>query len=569
MNEFVNECGPPEPEIKKGPGISLVWLIPILTALIGGWLVIKTLSEKGPQIEITFKTAEGIEAGKTKVKFKDIEIGVVSRVAFSNDFSSVVLFVSMDKGTETFLGRGTRFWVVKPRLSLRGASGLGTLLSGSHIEIEPGVGDLQTRFNGLDRPPVVKGEVSGTKIMLVTRHLGSVDSGSPIYYQGILAGEVMGWELGSDKKSIFIHAFIKAPYNSLVRGNTRFWNISGVNLSMDANGFSLKTESLESLLYGGIAFETPEVREPEPVDVSGLAFTLYNDREQVARSEFIKKLTCVLFFEGSVRGLAPDAPVEFKGIKVGEVKQIRLKFNREKGVFQIPVLVELEPGRFLTDPDQGEIDLRQALDDLVKRGLKARLQTGSLLTGQLFVELDMHPDAPIHLMGDGMDYPELPTLPAQMDQLLTSVKTILAKMEGMDFDKLSAELLGTLTGARKVMDHAGRIVGKPELENAVTDFASAVSSLKLMLQKLDQRAEPIAMNLENAISAGQKALEKTEQTMGLLGQAMDPGAPLQFHLIELSGELSETARSIRSLVDMLERNPDSLIFGKPSPKDGN
>ena len=569
MSEFGNECGPPEPEIKRGPGLSLVWLIPALTALIGGWLVIKTLSEKGPQIEITFKTAEGIEAGKTKVKFKEIEIGVVSRVAFSNDFSSVVLYVSMDKGTEKFLGRGTRFWVVKPRLSLRGASGLGTLFSGSHIEIEPGVGDLQNRFNGLDRPPVVKGEVSGTKIMLVTRYLGSVDSGSPIYYQGILAGEVMGWELGSDKKSIFIHAFIKAPYNSLVRGNTRFWNISGVNLSMDANGLSLKTESLESLLYGGIAFETPEIREPVPTDVSGLAFTLYDDKDQVARSEFIKKLTCVLFFEGSVRGLKPDAPVEFKGIKVGEVKQIRLKFNREKQIFQIPVLVELEPERFLTDPDDGQVDLRLALDDLVARGLKARLQTGSLLTGQLFVELDMHPDAPIRLRGDDLEYPELPTLPAQMDQLVTSVRSILTKMEGMDFDQIGTELLSTLSGARKVMDHTGKIVGKPELSTAVTDFAAALSYLKAMLQKLDRRVEPIAANLEHAISAGHHALEKTEQTMGLLGQALDPGAPLQFHLIELSGELSETARSIRTLVDMLERNPDSLIFGKPSPAEEN
>ena len=563
MNETLNECGPPQPEIKKDLGVSLVWLIPLITALIGGWLVVKTLSEKGPRIEISFKTAEGIETGKTKVKFKEIEIGVVSRVAFSNDFSSVVLFVDMDKGTDHFLGRGTRFWVVKPRLTLRGASGLGTLLSGAYIEIEPGEGDPQTRFNGLDRPPVVKGEISGSKLMLVARHLGSLDTGSPIYYQGILAGEVLGWELGNDQKSIFVHAFVKAPYNRLVRGNTRFWNISGVNLTMDADGFSLKTHSLESLLYGGIAFETPETREPVSEDISELAFTLYDSKEQVAQSQFLKRLTCVLYFDGSVRGLAPDAPVEFKGIRVGRVKEIRLAFNREKGIFQIPVLVELEPERFLSDADPQTPDLREELDHLIHLGLRARLQTGSLLTGQLFVALDMHPEAPVRLQGGNLAYPELPTLPAQMAQMVASVETILGKMEAMDFDRISSELLGVITGARKVVNQAGKVVGKPEMQAAVTDFTQSLSTLRQILQKVDQRVEPIAVNLENAIRAGHMALEKTRTTMTLLDQALDPGAPLQFNLIELSGELSETARSIRALVDMLERDPDSLIFGKP------
>ncbi len=309
--------GPPEPIIKASSGISMVWLIPLITALIGGWLIIKTISEQGPQIEVTFQTAEGIEAGKTKIKYKDIDIGVVEGVEFSTDFSKVILKISMDKGVEAFLKRGTRFWVVKPRLSLRGASGLGTLLSGSHIELEPGQGELQTHFEGLDKPPVVKADVAGTKIMLLAERLSSIDTGSPIYYQGILAGEILGWELGNDRKSIFIHAFVKAPYNKLVKSNTRFWNISGVDLSMGADGITVHTESLQSLLYGGIAFETPETREGIKKNVDGLAFTLYENYESIHDTSFVKKLTCVLFFEGSVRGLKKDAPVEFKGIEWG------------------------------------------------------------------------------------------------------------------------------------------------------------------------------------------------------------------------------------------------------------
>ncbi|MBC8463955.1 MAG: MCE family protein, partial [Deltaproteobacteria bacterium] len=217
----------PLPRIKKKSGPSVVWLIPLITALIGSWLIFKTLSEKGPEITITFKTAEGIEAGKTKIKYKEIEIGVVDSVHFSHAFPHVIVKASMEKESASFLNRDTRFWVVKPRLSLRGATGLGTLLSGAYIEIEPGQGAPQKSFVGLAVPPVVKADVAGIKIVLLARKLGSIDAGSPIYYQGILAGEVNGWELGNDRKSIFIYAFIKAPFNELVQGNTRFWNVSG------------------------------------------------------------------------------------------------------------------------------------------------------------------------------------------------------------------------------------------------------------------------------------------------------------------------------------------------------
>lgn len=571
MTDFSNECvsavDPPEPEVKTRAGISLVWLIPLITALIGGWLVFKTISEKGPQIEITFKTAEGIEAGKTRIKYKEIDIGVVNAVGFSRDFSNVILSVSMDKGTESFLGRGTRFWVVKPSLSLRGASGLGTLLSGSHIEIEPGQGELQTHFEGLDKAPVVRADAEGTKIMLLTKKLSSIDTGSPLYYQGILAGEVMGWELGNDRKSIFIHAFVMAPYDKLVKSNTRFWNISGVDLSMGSEGITVRTESLASLLYGGIAFETPDTLEEIKEDVEGLAFTLYDDYENIHDAAFVKKITCVLFFQGSVRGLNIGAPVEFKGIKVGVVKEIRLEFDSSDASFQIPVLVEIEPERFLTDK-HADIDAPlQTLDTLVSHGLRARLQTGSLLTGQLFVELDMHPDQPLHLVGTGKPFIELPTIPADFAQMTTSVKNILVKMEKLNIEKIGSELLGTLEGASQVMEGAEKLVNKEELVEAVEEFKSSMAFLKQILGKLDQHIEPIAVNLGNAIGAGHKTLEKAETTLGLMGDVLSPNSPFQYQMIELASDLSEMARSIRTLVDMLERHPNAIIFGKePPPK---
>jgi len=346
--EAQKERRTPAPRIKKRSGPSLVWLIPVITALVGGWLIFKTLSEQGSQITITFKTAEGIEAGKTKIKYKEMDIGVVDSVSFSNDFAHVIVKASMEKGATPFLKRESRFWVVKPRLSLRGATGLGTLLSGAYIEIEPGEGAYQNYFVGLDEPPVVKASVAGKEIVLVTRKLGSIGIGSPIYYQGILAGETLGWELGNDRKSIFIHAFIKAPYDALVQSNTRFWNVSGVNISMGSEGIKLHTESIESVLYGGIAFETPDTTLERPKgDIEGLVYTLYDNYESIKERAFTKKITFILFFQGSVRGLNEGSPVEFKGIKVGSVVDVRLEFDSSDFSFRTPVLIEIEPERIV------------------------------------------------------------------------------------------------------------------------------------------------------------------------------------------------------------------------------
>ncbi|MBU3950672.1 MAG: MCE family protein [Proteobacteria bacterium] len=555
MTDPHKECGPPEPFIKKKSGVSLVWLIPLITAIIGGWLIFKTISEKGPEIEISFKTAEGIEAGKTKIKYKEIDIGVVTSVGFGQDFSNVILKASMEKGAVAFLGSGARFWVVKPRLSLRGASGLNTLFSGSYIEVEPGQGPGQKHFQGLDKPPGIKADVAGTKIMLVTDKLSSIDTGSPVYYQGILAGEILGWELGNDQKNIFIHAFVKAPYHKLVKSNTRFWNISGIDLSVGAEGITMRTESLASLLYGGIAFETPDTSEQVKEKTDGLAFTLFDNYKAIHDASFTKKVTCILFFDESVRGLKKGAPVEFKGIKVGLVKQIRLKFDSHNATFRIPVLVEIESDRFLSEDDPEGASPFEALNTLIDQGLRARLQVGSLITGQLFVELDMHPGTPVRMVNGKGPFPELPTLPADLSQITTSVKNILAKMEKLDMEKIGSELLNTLEGTNK-------LVNSREISDAVNDLRESLALLKQILNKLDQRIDPIAVNLENAIGAGHDALERAKATLGLMDEVLNTNSPLQYNFIELTSELSEMARSIRILVDMLERNPNAVIFGK-------
>lgn len=550
---------PATPTLHHKSGMSLVWLIPLITLLIGGWLVFKSIDERGPSITLTFETAEGIEVGTTRIKYKNVDVGVVESLRFGHDYRSVELTAQMDKSAEALLNRGTRFWVVRPRLSLREVSGLGTLISGAYIELDPGEGAKQTHFTGLETPPVLTTEDEGQKVLLMAPKLGSIGIGSPIYYQGIVAGEILGYELGDDQRSVLIHAFVEAPYNDLLRGNTRFWNVSGLDVSLDADGIKVHTESIESLMFGGIAFDTPATLEPLSQDLDSLVFPLHSSRESIEASNYTQKVQFLTFFDGSVRGLNINAPVEFKGIKVGSVKDIRLEFHADDTSFRIPVLLEIEPERIIKRGRTPEESKMAALEILIERGLRARLQTGSLLTGQLLVELVMRPETQVRLVDAGIDIPQIPTIPAELEAFTTSIKNFLGKLDKVDIDGIASELQQTLEGTNRLMNHA-------ELDNAISDMAASLNSLKGILVSLESRSEPISANLQQALGAVAPALEQARDTMSNIDSVIAPESQLHFRVIQMADELAETARAIRSFVELLERNPESMIFGKEPPR---
>lgn len=508
------------PQVSKQSGLSIVWIIPLVTLLVGGWLIVKTLSEQGPRATISFKTAEGIEVGKTRIKYKNVDIGVVEKIKFSDDFSNIILTVDFMEGSEKFLRRSTRFWVVKPQLSLRGATGLSTIISGAYIEIEPGTGAPKLHFIGLEKQPVVKSDQQGKKITLVTQKLGSVDTGSPIYYQGLLAGEVLGYELGNDRKSTYVHTFIKDPFDQLIRGNTNFWNVSGINVSMGADGFKVQTESIQSMMFGGIAFETPETLEQATTDIDKLVFTLHESYESIKKHAYTKKIKFIMFFDSSIRGLNLGAPVEFKGIKVGTVLDVRLEFDSGSTSFRIPVLIEIEPQRIIERGNQEMDQSHQALQRLVKRGLRARLQTGSLLTSQLFVELDMHPGSPINLSGSDTPYPELPTLPTSNFGAITqSAEDLLAKLNAVDIKEVTSVLIDTIQTANKTMHNADKaiesantLIGTPGIPEAIENVRITLKNFKNITQKVDD---------SNLIASATKTFSSVDKTINSADKAIN------------------------------------------------
>ncbi|MBF0369075.1 MAG: MCE family protein [Magnetococcales bacterium] len=548
----------PQVQTKSGGGrISLVWIIPLVATLVGGWLAYKTLAEQGPLVTITFRNAEGLKAGKTLIKHKDVEIGKVESVELSEDFSHVKLRARLSPSTADALTGNTKFWVVRPRMSLRGVSGLGTLLGGAYIEMEPGKGPPKKTFAGLETPPVVRADTAGVKFMLEADTLGSLEAGTPIYHRDIQVGEILHYEMNEDNKGVSIHAFVKMPHSWLVRSNTQFWRASGVDVSLDSEGFRLRTASLERLLMGGIAFNTPETLEEAPVIQDGHRFPLYTDQESIHEQGYTRKVSFVLFFNGSVRGLSIGAPVEFKGIKIGLVTDINLEYDIGKSTFRVPVLVQIEPERVREINSDGSPTgpgSDALLEELVARGLRARLTTGSFLTGQLFVELDLFPDAPILLTGGSKQYQELPTIPSSIEEITASVTDFLKKIQALPLQKMSDELVEILEGVNKS-------VNAPEVLDSIKSLDAALKEIDLVAKNINKDVIPTAGELTKVLKAAEKTLKQVDQTFALVDKTIAPQSPLYYNVVDSAKELRNMARSIRAFVDLLERNPQSLLLG--------
>ena len=527
--ETVSRADMPEAVIQAKKSFSIVWLVPIVAVLIGGWLVCKALSEKGPTITITFNSAEGLEAGKTKLKYKDVEVGQVESIVLAKDLTHVEVTAELVKGTEKWLNENTRFWVVRARVGAGEVSGLGTIFSGAYIGIDPGKGTMLVRkYKGLEIPPIVTAGLPGRHFILQAKRLGSLDVGSPIYFRQIKVGQVVAHHLEKDGNAVTIKTFIHAPHHERVRKNTRFWNASGLDVSLDASGIKVNTESLVTIVAGGIAFDNPEDGEPGDFAKEGDIFVLYESREASLEREYKTKTRWILYFNSSVRGLNVGAPVEFKGIKVGEVTHINLEFDWEDLAFRVPVLVEMEQDR-LTMVGKQDMDKKTALEILVKKGLRAQLKQGSLLTGQLFIDMDIHPHAPPQKILYEGRYPEFPTVPTPMEEITRDVTRIVDKLEKLPLKQIGDDL-------RDTMEH---------------------------VSKTTKRLEGLVENLDTEITPAVNAtLEQAQKTLANMDRLLNAKSPTGYEMKQALTELAEAARSLRSLLDYLERHPEALIKGK-------
>lgn len=504
--------------VQRKRGISLVWVVPILAAVIGAWLWWDALQKRGPEITIEFQTADGLEAGKTKIEFKSVEVGLVESVTLKPDLSGVVVKARMSPKSEPLLRASSRFWVVSPRIGLGGISGLNTLLSGAYLEVDPGLeGKTASHFVGLELPPQTPADAPGLKLHLAAHSLGSIAVGSPVFHQGIAVGTVERVFLVDATDSIDIDIYIEPQYAAHVRADSRFWNASGLDISFGAEGFNFSAASLSSLLAGGIEFSTPRPESASEPAARGSTFTLYSTRAE-SRNVFTETRDYVLYFPGSVNGLSVGAPVNFKGIQLGTVRDFALQVNDFKDAL-VRVVIEIEPQR-IGAKLRTDLPAQALLDGMVAGGLRGRLASGSLLTGSLLVEIVVDPEQPAVRRGVEGEL-EIPTVPSTAEGLLATAEKLPVIMENLN----------------KVVASIAQVSTSPETRAA-----------------LDQ--------LRDASVAANLALQRVNEIAGLVKTELAAQSSLQVRVAEALEELAGGFRSIRQLADTLDRQPEALIKGK-------
>ncbi len=538
----------PRPEVSaQRPWLpSLIWLIPIVVAVVGITLVVRFLSERGPTITISFNTAEGIVAGKTRIKYKEVEIGAVQNVRLAEDRSSIIATVQLLKEAKGFTAKDTRFWVVRPRAEATGISGLGTLFSGAYIGADPGIsGEIASRFEGLETPPIVTRDESGKQYVLQADDLGSLDIGSPVYYRRIKVGQVAAYSLDEDGKGVTLRIFVNSPYEKYVGANTRFWHASGFDVQVNAGGVRLRTQSLATVILGGIAFQSPDGKQG-PEAPENTAFGLAADQGTALAADDGPPEVILMHFNQSLRGLAPGAPVDFRGVALGQVKSIGVDFDRKEGEFRMPVQVEVYPQRLQRGAEDSESpeSRRQRMKQLIERGLRAQLRLGNLLTGQLYVALDFFPNAPSQEPKPAGSQLEVPTVPNSLDELQSQIGEIAVKLNKVPYEQIGKDLQQSLSSLDRTLVSAEQLV--KGLRNDVSPEITAAMK-----------------DVRQTLAAAGKTLDATGKTMKSAERAIADDAPLQQDLRQALREISRAAGSLRVLTDYLEQHPESLLRGKP------
>jgi len=535
---------------KKGTRISVVWIIPILAAVVAAGIAIQRIMSEGPTINIVFKAAEGLEAGKTFIKYKDVNIGQVTAVKLSADHSKVEVTAKIDKSAAALMVEDAKFWVVEPRVTLSGVSGLGTLLSGNYIGFEVGASKKEQRkFTGLDVPPIITGGQAGRQFVLKANSLGSLGIGSPIYYHRLLAGQVVAYGLAADGKEIEIKIFVNAPYDKYVNPGTRFWNASGIDASIGAGGVEVRTQSLIAVLAGGLAFETPSFAVKAEPAAANAVFTLYTNQAAALKQAESISARYVLYFNESLRGLSVGAPVTLLGLPAGEVTDVGFAIDPAMMNLRGRVEIVSYPERLVARLNANQAAVGKSFERSVQerhailqrlveqKGLRAQLRSGNLLTGQLFVALDYFPNAPKTKVDWSRDVPELPVVQSTVSDIEAKITAIVAKLDKLPLEEISADLTKVLVTTDQTLKDASKAINR--LDSDVTP------GLKTTVDEI-----------RRAIASADGVLKNADAT--LVGK----DAPAQQELRDALQEIARAARSLRILTDYLEQHPEALLRGK-------
>ncbi|MES1926366.1 intermembrane transport protein PqiB [Salinisphaera sp. T31B1] len=523
--------------------ISPVWLIPLGAALIGAWLIYQNVISKGPQITLSVDTAEGMEAGSTLVKVRSVEVGHVTDVHLADDYQGAVVTVQMDPDTGPLLVDDSRFWIVKPRVGRQGISGLGTILSGAYIQLQPGSSDTEKRrFTVRDSAPAISTDEPGLSLQLTSNNDNSLAVGDPIIYQGQTVGQIESADFNVDAKRMDYHIFIREPFSTLVTHTTQFWLRSGVDFHLGSDGVDVQLGSIQSVLAGGVTFGTPDDVTPGSQASNGDRYELYATRNAATQDRYDHKIEYVILLDDSVRGLSAGAPVEYRGLRIGTVEEVpyfREDFDFKRfSNFKIPVLVAIEPQRPANAwADWTDRQWRDNLQKFFNNGLRATIKSGNLLTGSTFIDTQFEKNATYQASTIGQ-YPVFPSVPSSITSIQQQLSSLMDRLNAIDVRPIVDDLKHTLDTTNATLD----------------EMHTATQSINRLLSDSDTRALPGEVRqslaeMQNTLQSfqqGAPAYREFNRTMDRLNRVLDDAAPL--------------TRTLRNA-------PNALIFGPPDGDD--
>ncbi|MBJ9703103.1 MULTISPECIES: PqiB family protein [Acinetobacter] len=524
----------PEPQEKKSRWKPLlIWLIPLIALLIALSLAVKALLSHGPTIDVSFRTAEGLVAGKTTVRYKQVDIGVVRQIDLSDDRSHVIARIDLRKGASNFAAKDSRFWVVRPRIGTGGVSGIDTLLSGSYIEVDGGKSEEDKfEFTGLEVPPVISSDVPGKVFFLNADDLGSLDIGSPIYYRRINVGQITAYKLSDDGKNVELQTFIRAPYDKFVTTDARFWQASGIDVTLNASGFNLDTQSLASIVAGGIAFGYPESSHATTA-ANNSRFNLWDSKGEALKEPDGQPRGVIMYFDHSLRGLSVGAPIDFMGIEIGNVKSINAEFYDHYKQIRMRVEAVIYPSR--VENGQALNPNSEIFKDFIEHGWRAQMRTGNLLTGQNYIALDKFPKAkPATLQILSDDRVVIPTTPTELSGLQAQVSQIADKLTKFPLVEIGQDVRKTLN-----------------------NMNTAIESTDKLVKQLDGKVAP----------GLQATLDDVRKTVRSSESILSSDAPLQQDVRKALQQMTRAAASLQLMSDYIEQHPESIIRGKTPEAD--
>ncbi|CAM6222668.1 MULTISPECIES: intermembrane transport protein PqiB [Citrobacter] len=532
-----------EAKVQKVKNWSPVWIFPIVTALIGAWVLFYHYSHQGPEVTLITTNAEGIEGGKTTIKSRSVDVGVVESATLTDDLTHVEIKARLNSGMEKLLHEDSVFWVVKPQVGREGISGLGTLLSGAYIELQPGrKGSQPENYQLLDSPPLAPPDAKGIRVVLDSKKAGQLSPGDPVLFRGYRVGSVETSTFDAQRRTISYQLFINAPNDRLVTSNVRFWKDSGIAVDLTSAGMRVEMGSLSTLFGGGVSFDVPEGLEQGQPVAEKSAFRLYDDQRSIQDSLYTDHIDYLMFFKDSIRGLQPGAPLEFRGIRLGTVSKVPFFMPNMRQVFnndyRIPVLVRIEPERLKAQLGE-ETDVGAHLADLLKRGLRGSLKTGNLVTGALYVDLDFYPkEPPLTGIREFNGYQIIPTVSGGLAQIQQRLMEALDKINNLPLNPMIQQATNTLSESQRTMKH---------LQTTLDNMNKITSS---------QSMQQLPADMQNT-------LRELNRSM----QGFQPGSAAYNKMVADMQRLDQVLRELQPVLKTLNEKSNALVFEAKDKKD--